>query len=279
MGQSTTDNSAVFNPNAAAVSAAATYDSFGLPTGMGTQMIYVGYIPHMSPAQTYGGQYSEKQMDISNSEVTVKDLLKHYRDQATSANPASRAAWAQTQQQLQAMNAYGDAKRVNYGGWDGKLDADALKSALEGYLQGGDVSKMMTFEEYVRQNAQQGAANGLDQNQPGGPGTGTGTAVAPQYTLATAQSKGDVVAQAELGHSLTSGQAGDLQGAMNDNSAGAFANKQNDDADSFARNWLVQNNMTEYKSHQATAYMNAFLNLIGGSGTAANVGVGDVAVG
>jgi hypothetical protein len=270
------DNSAVFNPNVAAISAGSTYDPFGLPTGMGKQRIYVGYLPHTSEAQTYGGQYSEKQMDPSNSEVTVEDLLKHYHDLATSSNPASRSVWAQTQAQLQAMNAYNADKRINYGTW-GTSDAAALKDAITGYMQGGDASRMMTFEEYVKQASAQGAANGLDENQPGGPGTAK--AQAPQYTLATAQDKGDAVAQAELGHSLTSDQAGTLQGALNDNSAGAFANGQNDDPSSFARNWLVQNNMTEYKAHQATAYMNAFLNLIGGSGTAANVGVGDVAVG
>jgi hypothetical protein len=266
-------NSAVFTPNAAAIEP--TYDSFGLPTGMGKQRIYVGYIPHTTAAQSYGGQYSDKQMDITNSEVTVEDLLKHYRDEATSANPYTRQAWKETQQQLQAMNAYGDSQRINYGAWSA-ADGKALADAITGYMQGGDMSKLGTFEEYVKQQAAQGAANGLDLNQPDGPGD---KKTAPQYTLATAQATGDQVAQNELGHSLTSGQAGTLQGALNDNSAGAFANGQNDDPSSFARNWMVENNMTEYKAHQATAYMNAFLNLIGGSGTAANVGVGDVAVG
>lgn len=164
----------------------------------------------------------------------------------------------------------------------GDTDFRALGDAIRGYYAytnakatTGD-SNLLSFNAWLAPKDKSGQDVSVGPDTGGG--SSAGTAVAPQYDLAQAQSTGDAQAQSLLGRSVTSDQAGQLQGALNDNSAGLFAQGQHDNPSSFARSWLVSNNMDEYKSHQATGFMNAFLNLLSPN-AAAPVATGDVAVG
>lgn len=251
---------------------------------MGTQKLYVGYIPHVEMPTTADSVDDRKghikmgnyETDPSNSFVSVKDLMQHFHDLAVSANPASRAAWAQTQQQLQAMNAYGADKRINFGAWDGPKDSAALQSAIQGYLQGGPEAQMMTFEEFVKHQAAQGAANGLDQP----PKNNGFKATSP----ADIQMLGDQQSQGMLGHSMNAGDSSALVGAVQGQQESAFnagdVYMRSVTPQSVAREYVLQNNLPEYAQHQVESYANVFANMfLSGTSARANTSLGDAAVG
>ena len=285
----------VFSPAAQTAAIAApssTYDPFGLPAGMGDQRIYVGYLPQ----ETYGSKSTKRGPNgdlpiptvagpIADQTVSVQDLIKHFHDMATSGNQYTRTLWAQTQMQLQAMNAYGASSRINYGAWSDD-DNGALAKALTGYLQGGDVSKLQTFEEYLSQQAAQGAANGLDGNQKGGPG-GSQRAPLQLTNDADLNQAGDNVSQQFLGHAMNSGQQSQFSGQYHGDEQAAYdaAAGSNDyqapaSAADAARQFVLQNNLPEYASHQAESFMNVFANMfLSGQSTRANTTLGDAAVG
>lgn len=289
----------VFNPTAVtstAVGADTTYDPFGLPSGMGTQRVYVGYT---EPTQQYtAGRQVDAKGDmtgiahtsggVENSTVTVDDLIKHFHDLATSSNPYTRQTWAQVQQQLQAMNAYGTSTRINFGAW-GDDDKNALAKAIQGYMQGGDTN-VQTFEEYVSQTAAQGTANGLDGNQAGAPGGSGGSQRAPLQMANSADLNEalDNTSQQFLGRA-DDAQTGAFTGqehaqeqqaydaAGNANGAAYEGPASAQDA---ARQFILQNNLPEYAAHQAEGFMNVFANMfLTGASQRANTTLGDAAVG
>jgi hypothetical protein len=295
--------SGVFNVQQAASAAIATstdgaptYDALGLPSNLGQQHIHVGYLPPVYN-HTVGHRIDRNgdQVDVANTTggaadqtVTVDDLLNHFADQAKSPNMYSRQLWAQVQQQLQSSNFYGSSARINYGAW-GPDDSAALKKAANAYLQGTDSGKLQTFEEYLTQAAQQGAANGLDQNQPGGPGQGSQRAPLSLTNTADLNQAGDNVSQQFLGHAQSAGQQTDFADSYHGQEQAAYdaagqangaAYEQPATAADAARAYVLQNNMPEYAQHQAESYMNVFANMfISGTSARANTSLGDAAVG
>jgi hypothetical protein len=287
--------SGVFNVQQAAATAVATsadgaptYDALGLPSNLGQQRIYVGYLPpqynqtaghRRQNGDEAGVAYTDG--GIANQTVSVDDLLNHFADQAKAPNAYSRATWAQVQQQLQAINAYGSSARINYGAW-GPDDAAALKKAANAYLQGTDAGKLETFEEYLSQAAAQGAANNLDANQPGGPGTGKSKAVLTNPALISQQA--DAMSQQFLGHGMdaqaTGNVVGDVQGQEQAASDAGDIYMRSVTPQSVAREYILQNNMPEYAQHQAESYMNVFANMfLSGNSARGNTTLGDAAVG
>lgn len=262
---------------------------------MKDERIYVGYIPPPPPLKGTRDINGEKlpavqggSNDVNNNTVTAHELIQHFHDLANSTNPYTRKQWADVQTQLQAMNAYGTSTRINYGGW-GTEDVTALDNALKGYLGGSDTN-METFEEYMKAQAAQGAANGLDLNQPGGPGSSANQRAPLSLTnSADLNATGDNVSQQYLGHSLDSGQQGQFVDSFHSQEqsaydAGGVANgaayEQPATAADAARQFVVDHNLPEYASHQAEGYMNAFANMfLSGNSSRANTTVGDVAVG
>jgi hypothetical protein len=270
---------------------APTYDALGLPSNLGKQRIYVGYLgPRADPNDNMPGADRNKTAfsDTTNQTVSVDDLLNHFADQAKAPNAYSRRLWAQVQQQLQASNFYGTSTRVNYGAW-GPDDAGALKKAANAYLQGTDQGKLETFEEYLKDAAAQGAANNLDANQPGGPGTGTKRAPLSLTNTADLNQAGDNVSQQFLGHAQSAGQQTDFANSYHGQEQSAYdaagqangaAYEQPATAADAARQYVLQNNMPEYAQHQAEGFINAFANMfLSGNSSRANTTLGDAAVG
>lgn len=269
-------------------------DIFGLPSNMKDERIYVGYIPPTPPrkgTRIVGGEklpaINSGSTDVNNSTVTAHDLIQHFHDLANSTNPYTRKQWADVQMQLQAMNAYGTDTRINYGGWNGQ-DVTALDNALKGYLGGSDTD-MTTFEEYLAKQAAQGAANQLDMNQPGAPGTGTQRAPLSLTNSADLNAAGDTAGQQLLGHSLDPSQQGQFTDSFHSQEQAAYdaagagdgaAYQAQPTAANAARQFVVDHNLPAYASHQAEGFMNAFANMFLHANSArANTTLGDVAVG
>lgn len=288
----------VFDPSAVTqttVGGSSSYDPFGFPVNLGSQEIYVGYLPGSSVQRSNRGRISDDTngpgttgTDVQNQTVTVDDLLKHFHDLATSDNPYSRQAWAQVQQQLQAMNAYGSSARINYGGFNME-DEKALKSAVEGYLggvttNGAPPTNMQTFEEYLTQQSAQGAANNLDANQPGGPGgAGKSASLRPLSNPAVVNQAGDQTAEGFLGRAMNpteqAGLLADVHGQEDAALASGDVYLRSVTPQSVAREYILQNNLPEYAQHQAESYMNAFANMfLTGASQRANTSLGDAAV-
>jgi hypothetical protein len=271
--------SGVFNTQQAAATAIATsadgtptYDALGLPSNLGKQRIYVGYLgPRADPNDNMPGADRNKTAfsDTTNQTVSVDDLLNHFADLAKAPNAYSRQLWAQTQMQMQAIpGVYGQGSKINFGAW-GPDDAIALKKLANAYLQGTDAGKLETFEEYVKDAAAQGAANGLDKDP-----NATNPKRAPLSLTNTADlnQAGDNVSQQFLGHAQSAGQQTDF--------ANCAAYEQPATAADAARQYVLQNNMPEYVQHQAEGFMNVFTNMfLPSNSSRANTSLGDAAVG
>jgi hypothetical protein len=171
-------------------------------------------------------------------------------------------------------------------------DETALKKAVEGYLGGAggtgatassSFSSMQTFEEYLKQQSAQGAANLLDGNQPGGPGS-TGGKPKPILTNPDLVNQAsDQQGQQLLGHALQSGELGAI--VNQDHAEETTASNEGDvylrsvTPQSVARTYILNNNLPEYAQHQVESYMNTFANMfLTGASSRANTSVGDAAV-
>lgn len=275
----------VFDPNAqtsVGVGGTQTYDPLGLPTGMGEQRIHVGYIPPMQKPIKLRRSHTVIGNEGEIGTTSIDELIKHYHDIATSGNQYSRAQWAKTQEQLAAMQAY-NTKKINFGAWNND-DKNAIITALQGYMAGGDTSKLQTFEEYVAKTAAQAAANGLDQPAPPPPRAplqmtntadlNAGADTQSQQELGRAMSAGDQATFADVYHEQEQ-SAYDASGVGN----GAAYQGAATVADA-ARQFVLDHNLPEYAQHQAESYMNVFANMfLTGSHARAHTSLGDAAVG
>jgi hypothetical protein len=142
---------------------------------------------------------------------------------------------------------------------------------------------MQTFEEYLKQQSAQGAANLLDGNQPGGPGS-TGGKPKPILTNPDQiNQKADAQSAQLLGRSL---QPGDLSAIVSQDHAEETTASNAGDVlmrsvtpDSVARQYILNNDLPEYAQHQVESYMNTFANMfLSGASSRANTSVGDAAV-
>lgn len=208
---------------------------------------------------------------------------------ASDSQKAMAGAWmgfASLQDELNQAGFYTSSNGPLLGG--GRLtDYQALGAALEQYFreQGDPTTNQnpnpMTFSEFLQNHKTVGNQNGY----PGasGPGGGSTTPFNPSSPDVISQ-QGDAMAQSELGHSLNQDQTNSLIGQVQGQEASAFSAGdtylRGVTPQSLAREFIVDNNLPEYASHQAEGFMNVFANMfLGGNSQRANTSLGDVAIG
>lgn len=199
------------------------------------------------------------------------DLMKYYSALGTSPNASDRQQFANMQQQLLAIGAYGTSGAVSSyrpGVWT-DLDAKALLKAFQSYQQvaGKDgAGQPLTFSEYIDQASSQSAANG----QGGGAG-GAGGGLPSRPTLTdpdTLRLYAQKAAQAALGRNLTPDQVdafvnqfhSEQQASFNDALKGQGAVTDKSDPRAAAIQYVASNNPQEAGAHQVIGYTDALLN-------------------
>ena len=214
---------------------------------------------------------------------TALDLMKKYAALGSSSNPSDRQAFANLQQQLLALGAYGTSGSTNlvrFGTWT-DLDAQAMLRVFKSYQQvaGKDgAGQPISFEEYVNQAAAQSAANG----QAGGTGSSNPVLLTDPDTL---KRYAQMAAQAALGRNLTADQLSTFVDQFHQQQisaagapGGALVDKN--DPRASAIDFVTQQNSQEFGQHQVQGYTDSFLNMfLPNSSAAPNVNVDPTAVG